>query len=167
MSETVFEINRTFWHMIDVAGQKSKRIRWTTYLEKNISSIIFVFSIVSYFQQMEECPHINRLDDAIEIYEGILVNPVIKLSSIIVFMNKYDLIKSTIKKYPPTIYYTKYKGQNDKDGYVKYVNNLFKSRATEKKLLYYQFKTTATDKTLMLKVMGSVRYMYALILETL
>ena len=98
ISETTIEMHNKFWHIIDVAGQVEKRTRWTTYFE-DYSVIVFILSSAGYCQVLEEDGSTNRLMDALGVFCGLLVNPILKPKNMIIFLNKIDLLDSFIKKY--------------------------------------------------------------------
>ncbi|KAI8913297.1 guanine nucleotide binding protein, alpha subunit [Gorgonomyces haynaldii] len=160
ISETVFEIDQKFWHIVDVAGQADKRARWATYFEKNLSALLYVFSTASYSQLMEEDGITNRLHDAINLYKQLLGNPVLKVPAVMVFMNKVDLLNERIKVHPIKQYLPQYSGENDKKSYLNYLNDLFKLEADNFKVTSYIYCTQATDKSAMKKVIASVKYQY-------
>ncbi|KAI8913303.1 guanine nucleotide binding protein, alpha subunit [Gorgonomyces haynaldii] len=99
ISETVFEIDQKFWHIVDVAGQKDKRSRWTSYMEKKVSGVIFVFSCAAYNQFLEEQPDTNRIVDALQLFQSLVKHPILKIEAIIVLFNKYDLLPAKLEKY--------------------------------------------------------------------
>ncbi|KAI8913305.1 G-protein alpha subunit-domain-containing protein [Gorgonomyces haynaldii] len=128
ISETVFEIEKKFWHVIDVAGQKDKRARWTTYMEKRLSGVIYVFSCAAYNQMMEEQPDLNRIDDAIQLFTSICTNSVLKVQR-----------------------------PNDKKFYMEWLQKEFVTISKNSNITSYLFKTTATDVQLMQKVLFSIK----------
>ena len=110
ITELVFNIGEHYWHLIDVAGQRDKRSRWTTYLDKKLNSIIYIISAPSYCQVLEECPESNRLSDALELFQSLLDNPIIQTPSYIVFMNKIDLLKQRLATHPVSEFIPAYQG---------------------------------------------------------
>ncbi|KAI8913658.1 guanine nucleotide binding protein, alpha subunit [Gorgonomyces haynaldii] len=156
ISETVFEINQKYWHMIDVAGQLDKRSRWATYFDKSLSMLMYVFSSASYCQRMEEDPTKNRLQDALTLYKQLLSNMILKMPSVTVFINKVDLLDDRIAKHPIKDYIPDYNGDNSKKSLLHYLSTLLEKAAQERSIPSYIHKTQATDKTMMKKVMAGV-----------
>ncbi|KAI8908376.1 guanine nucleotide binding protein, alpha subunit [Gorgonomyces haynaldii] len=157
MSETILPIDGKSWHFIDVSGQKDKRNRWATYMQKNIQGVVYVLSCAAYNQVLEEERELNRVVDAHKLFVSILESPILKLSSVVVMFNKFDLLDEKIKNYPIKKYLLDYPGEQDKNSYLTWLIKLFQKAAQDKKVEMSVFKTTATDKNLMLKVLGSVR----------
>ncbi|KAI8913308.1 guanine nucleotide binding protein, alpha subunit, partial [Gorgonomyces haynaldii] len=157
ISETVIEIDQKFWHIVDVAGQKDKRARWTSYMEKKVSGVIFVFSCAAYNQMLEEQQNLNRIVDTFQLFSFLVKNPILKLTSIIILFNKYDLLESKLAKYQIKDYLKNYTGNQDKPSYVQWLSDEFNAVAAESNVTPYIFKTTATDTKLMTKILFSIK----------
>ncbi|KAI8913307.1 G-protein alpha subunit-domain-containing protein [Gorgonomyces haynaldii] len=110
ISETVFEIDDKFWHIVDVAGQKSKRSRWTSYMERKATGVLYVFACSAYNQYLEEQPDTLRIVDAIQLYTSLVSDKLLNLNSIIVLFNKFDQLDEKIAKYPISKYLKNYTG---------------------------------------------------------
>ncbi|KAI8906939.1 guanine nucleotide binding protein, alpha subunit [Gorgonomyces haynaldii] len=157
ISETIFEIEKKFWHIIDVAGQKDKRSRWTSYMEKRVSGVMYVFSCAAYNEQMEEEQQTNRIMDALTLFAVIASDKMLKLTSIIALFNKYDLLEYKISKYKIKDYLKNYTGIQQKRQYVEWLQDQFYNIGKERNVKVYTHKTTATDRTLMRNVIDSVK----------
>ncbi|KAI8913309.1 G-protein alpha subunit-domain-containing protein [Gorgonomyces haynaldii] len=158
ISETVLEMDGKFWHFVDVAGQKDKRSRWTAYMEKNVSGVLYVFSCSSYNQVLEEQHDLNRIVDALQLYQSIITNPLLKLRSVIILFNKFDLLDDKLRQYQIRDYLKDYPSVQEKGQYIKWLMEQFQKPSLQHKVDSFIFKTTATDKQLMNKVIASVRF---------
>ncbi|KAI8903969.1 guanine nucleotide binding protein, alpha subunit, partial [Gorgonomyces haynaldii] len=157
ITETFFEIKDAVWSMVDVSGQRDKRSRWTHYFDKNVSGVIFLVSCVGYCQVLAEDPTVNRMDDALELFTQLTHNTILKLDSIIVLLNKIDLLEERLQKYPIKQHYPKYLGQNDKKSWLEYLATEFEEAADPTRVRTRTFKTQATDTNLMKKIIVSVQ----------
>ncbi|KAI8913304.1 G-protein alpha subunit-domain-containing protein [Gorgonomyces haynaldii] len=122
ISETVIEIDKKFWHIVDVAGQKDKRARWTSYMEKRVTGVIYVFSCAAYNQVLEEERDMNRILDALQLFQSLVKSPILKLESVIILFNKYDLLPAKLEKYPIRDYLPDY---TDKRSYMEWLQKEF------------------------------------------
>ncbi|KAI8913254.1 guanine nucleotide binding protein, alpha subunit [Gorgonomyces haynaldii] len=157
ITETIFNIDNQFWHFVDVSGQRDKRQKWAAYFDRDISGIVYVFSCVAYNQTLEEAPDQNRILDALQLYESLLEHPLLKPSSIIILMNKTDLLKDRIAKYQIKDYLPHYTGKNERDAYIEFLRGMFTVRAENTQCQPFIFKTKATDTKMMRKIILSVR----------
>ncbi|KAI8913306.1 G-protein alpha subunit-domain-containing protein [Gorgonomyces haynaldii] len=153
--ETIFHIDQKFWHIIDVAGQKDKRAKWTQYIEKwtqymekKVSGVIFVFSCAAYNEYMEEQPGVNKIDDALQLFASVCASHILQLENIIVLLNKSDLLDEKLKKYQIS--------EQDRKSYFAWLQRHLTKVASDHEITTFQFKTNATDVTLMRNVLFSI-----------
>ncbi|KAI8913310.1 guanine nucleotide binding protein, alpha subunit [Gorgonomyces haynaldii] len=106
---------------------------------------------------MDEDPTQNRMNDSLLLYNSLLVNTFLKLNSIIVFFNKYDLIDEKLKKYKIADFLPEYDGTNDKKAWIAWLEKKFGEKADQHNVVLHKHKTTATDPKLMKKVIESVK----------
>lgn len=64
-----------------------------------VTSILFVASLSSFDQVMEEDGSVNRMKDSITIFEEISNNEMLAKASIILFLNKRDLFEEKFDPY--------------------------------------------------------------------
>jgi G-protein alpha subunit len=57
------------------------------------SAIIFVAAVSSFDQYLREDPSVNRLYDALQLFESICNHRLLRSTSIILFLNKIDVLK--------------------------------------------------------------------------
>ncbi|KAI8908375.1 guanine nucleotide binding protein, alpha subunit [Gorgonomyces haynaldii] len=157
ISETKVTMDGKYWHFVDVAGHKDKRSRWTAYMEKGVQGVVYVFSCASYNQCLEEESSLNMIRDAQALFMSIVSNPILKLKSIIVMLNKYDLLDEKIKNHDIKQSLPDYPGEQTKESYLTWLVKQFNQVALDHNVEMTVFKTTATDTNLMTKIMSSVR----------
>ncbi|KAJ3105120.1 guanine nucleotide-binding protein subunit alpha [Phlyctochytrium bullatum] len=110
VTETEFTISNLVYKIYDVGGQRSMRQFWAPYFEGAITAILFVVSIAGYDQVLAEDPSVNRMYDAIALFQSICNNPLLKSVNIILFLNKVDLLQKKIQKSPIRRYFPDFEG---------------------------------------------------------
>ncbi|XP_065827324.1 guanine nucleotide-binding protein G(s) subunit alpha-like [Oscarella lobularis] len=93
--ETKFEVNRVTFYMFDVGGQRTERGKWIQCFT-GITAIIFVVACSGYDTYLREDPSKLRLEEAIELFESIWLNRWLLNTSMILFLNKEDLLREKI-----------------------------------------------------------------------
>ena len=92
ITEHVFEIQRVPFRFIDVGGQRSQRQKWFQCFS-DITSILFMVASSEYDQVILEDRRTNRVVESKSIFETIVNNKSFVNVSIILFMNKSDLLE--------------------------------------------------------------------------
>ena len=100
MSEIKFTIGTkprkmVTFHMVDVGGQRDQRRKWMQCFN-DVTAIIFVVPCSSYDIALRKDPTRNRLRESIDLFRQIWNNPFLKYVSIILFLNKQDLLSEKI-----------------------------------------------------------------------
>jgi len=173
ITETTFIIGDLTYRMFDVGGQRSERKKWIHCFE-NVTTILFLVAISEYDQLLFEDETVNRMQEALTLFDSICNSRWFIKTSIILFLNKIDRFKeklpvSPMKNYFPDyegklstgllqlIYVTKRsKGGSDYAAACDYILNRFVSlNQHETKQIYTHF-TCATDTTQIRFVMAAV-----------
>uniref|UniRef100_A0A914VTW0 Adenylate cyclase-stimulating G alpha protein n=1 Tax=Plectus sambesii TaxID=2011161 RepID=A0A914VTW0_9BILA len=94
--ETTFEVDRVRFHLFDVGGQRDERMKWIQCFN-DVTAIIFVCACSSYNMVLEEDESKNRLVESLELFDSIWRNRWLKLISVILFLNKQDLLAEKIR----------------------------------------------------------------------
>uniref|UniRef100_A0A5K3F6D5 Guanine nucleotide-binding protein G(s) subunit alpha n=1 Tax=Mesocestoides corti TaxID=53468 RepID=A0A5K3F6D5_MESCO len=115
--ETKFTVDKVQFHMFDVGGQREERRKWIQCFN-DVTAIIFVAACSSYNMVLREDPNKNRVRESLELLGSIWNNRWLKNISVILFLNKQDLLaekvksgKSKIETYFPA--YATYQAQPD------------------------------------------------------
>lgn len=115
--ETKFSVDKVNFHMFDVGGQRDERRKWIQCFN-DVTAIIFVTACSSYNLVLREDATQNRLKESLELFKSIWNNRWLRTISIILFLNKQDLLsekvklgKSKIEDYFPD--YKRYQTPND------------------------------------------------------
>eukprot|EP01135_Chromosphaera_perkinsii_P009590 Nk52_evm40s1810 gene=Nk52_evmTU40s1810 len=106
--EYKFCVKDNVYRMIDVGGQRSERRKWIHCFE-DVTAIIFVVALSEYDQTLFEDREQNRMKESLALFGTIVNYEWFKSTSIILFLNKKDVLKekveaSSIAKYFPEYY---------------------------------------------------------------
>ncbi|KAF8979296.1 hypothetical protein BGZ52_005064, partial [Haplosporangium bisporale] len=98
----------------DVGGQKSLRKYWAPYFD-DVDAIIFMAALSSYDQPCEDDPRMNRLQDALALFNSIVNHKLFDQTSIILFLNKIDIFQRKLDEGSTLVskFFPEYRGPND------------------------------------------------------
>ncbi|KAJ7628197.1 guanine nucleotide binding protein, alpha subunit [Mycena polygramma] len=141
-------ITREF-RIFDVGGQRAHRAKWVPYFD-DMSCIIFLAPISAFDQKLEEEPSVNRLADSVELWTRICSNKILEKTTLIVFLNKVDILQA---KLASGIRFADYVGSygrrpNDFDSASRYMQKQFGALLKEQSPLprpFYCHLTNAVD----------------------
>ncbi|CAO3600891.1 unnamed protein product [Absidia cylindrospora] len=149
ITETTFVIDDLTYRMFDVGGQRSERKKWIHCFE-NVSAIIFLVAISEYDQVLIEDETVNRMQEALTLFDSICNSRWFLKTSIILFLNKIDIFKDKLLKEPLSDTFPDFAGPDTYDVASDYILNRFVSlNQSDSKQIYTHF-TCATD-TLQIK----------------
>jgi guanine nucleotide-binding protein G(s) subunit alpha len=94
--ETRFSIDKVNFHMFDVGGQRDERRKWIQCFN-DVTAIIFVAATSSYNLVLREDSTMNRVCESLKLFESLWVNRWLRAISIILFLNKQDLLAEKVK----------------------------------------------------------------------
>ncbi|KAI8900573.1 guanine nucleotide-binding protein subunit alpha, partial [Globomyces pollinis-pini] len=97
-------------HFYDVSGLRRHRKQWISFFQ-DIDFIIFIVAIDSYDLTMAEDPSINRMHDALILFDETINNPLLEKSNVILFFNKIDLFDVKVQTVPIQKFFPDYAGK--------------------------------------------------------
>ena len=176
ITETTFIIGDLTYRMFDVGGQRSERKKWIHCFE-NVTTILFLVAISEYDQLLFEDETVNRMQEALTLFDSICNSRWFIKTSIILFLNKIDRFKEKLPVSPMKNYFPDYEGklssqspiynclqlagEADYAAACDYILNRFVSlNQHETKQIYTHF-TCATDTMQIRFVMAAVNGMLA------
>lgn len=109
ITETTFKIDNLIYRMFDVGGQRSERKKWIHCFE-NVTAIIFLAAISEYDQVLIEDETVNRMTEALTLFDSICNSKWFSSTSMILFLNKIDLFKDKLPKSKLVEYFPDYNG---------------------------------------------------------
>lgn len=84
------------WYIYDVGGSRTMRPAWLPYFD-DVHAIIFLAPISCFDEQLVEDRNINRLEDSFVLWKAICSSLQLSKTTLILFMNKCDLLEKKIK----------------------------------------------------------------------
>lgn len=94
--ETTFTVDKVNFHMFDVGGQRDERRKWIQCFN-DVTAIIFITDMSGYNLTLREDATQNRLKESLDLFKNIWNNRWLKNISIILFLNKHDLLTEKIE----------------------------------------------------------------------
>eukprot|EP00479_Gromia_sphaerica_P011833 TRINITY_DN600_c0_g2_i5.p1 TRINITY_DN600_c0_g2~~TRINITY_DN600_c0_g2_i5.p1 ORF type:complete len:241 (+),score=32.70 TRINITY_DN600_c0_g2_i5:262-984(+) len=90
--ESSLLVHKDPFHVVDVGGQRSERKKWIHCFE-GVTGVIFVIALSDYDLKLFEDERVNRMDEALSLFEEICNSRWFQKTSTILFLNKSDLFK--------------------------------------------------------------------------
>ena len=136
------------FRFVDVGGQRSQRQKWYQCFD-GVTCILFLVSSSEYDQILLEDKKSNRLIESCDVFEAIINNKTFSNVSIILFLNKTDLLaekihKSNIREYLPNKFPPNADSRNLEDVKNFELEMFTKRRRDTSRPLFHHF-TTAID----------------------
>lgn len=110
ISEYPFDMDRVIFRMVDVGGQRSERRKWIHCFE-NVTSIMFLAALSEYDQYLFESTKENRMQESQALFRTIITYPWFQQSSVILFLNKKDLLDEKIQRSHIKDYFAQFEGE--------------------------------------------------------
>ena len=144
-SEHVYDIRGIPFLFVDVGGQRSQRQKWYQCFQ-NVTCILFIVASSEFDQVLFEDRKTNRLVESCAIFETIVNNKAFENISIILFLNKKDLLEEKIRKVSIGHYFEEFRGNPQQlEEVQEFELSLFSSRVQERTRSFYHHFTTAVD----------------------
>ncbi|CAL1593743.1 unnamed protein product [Knipowitschia caucasica] len=138
-----FTIKKITLRIVDVGGQKSERRKWIHSFE-DVTSLIFLASLSEYDQVLEEKDTINRMTESLCLFSTIIHSPWFLSTSIILFLNKTDILADKIQTSDLKKYFPNFPGQRQSVEDAKtFIKKMYEEQSVNKTL--YPHFTCATD----------------------
>ncbi|GAA5828158.1 hypothetical protein JCM5353_007810 [Sporobolomyces roseus] len=156
ITETTFNSRDLQYRIFDVGGQRSERKKWIHCFE-NVTAVLFLAAVSGYDQVLLEDPDSNQMQEALMLFESICNSQWFVKTSIILFLNKVDVLKERILTSPVRAHFPDFQGDDtDYNAAKEFFKVKFTrlNRSTSKEV--YCHYTTAIDTSLVKVVMTSV-----------
>jgi len=122
-----FIIDGNKFQMYDVGGQRNERKKWIHCFE-GVTAVLFVAAISEYDQTLYEDETMNRVTEALVLFDEICNSRWFKKTSLILFLNKCDIFAEKIQKVPLTCCFPEYNGPQTYEDCAKYMQLQFEKR---------------------------------------
>uniref|UniRef100_A0A3Q2DYZ6 Guanine nucleotide-binding protein subunit alpha n=1 Tax=Cyprinodon variegatus TaxID=28743 RepID=A0A3Q2DYZ6_CYPVA len=143
--EYPFDMENVIFRMVDVGGQRSERRKWIHCFE-NVTSIIFLVALSEYDQVLAECDNENRMEESKALFKTIITYPWFEKSSVILFLNKTDILKEKIMYSHLATYFPEFTGpQQDPKAAQEFILKMYQEQNPNKDKKLYSHFTCATD----------------------
>lgn len=155
-----YQIEGITFEMYDVGGQRNERKKWIHCFD-NVTAVIFVAALSEYNQRLFEDQSMNRMTEALDLFEEITSSSHFLNSSMLLFLNKKDLFEEKVKRVPinETPDFSDYEGGPSYNAGVEYFEKKFKERFGKhdgQRMLYHHC-TCATDTENVKVVFGACK----------
>ncbi|XP_067272280.1 guanine nucleotide-binding protein G(q) subunit alpha-like [Pseudorasbora parva] len=118
-------IEKIILRFVDVGGHRSERRRWI-HCFNDVTSLIFVASLSEYDQCMLESNKENRMKESLALFNKIIHYPLFAKTSIILFLNKTDILAEKIQFSDLKAYFPEFEGKRqDVDDAMLFIRNLY------------------------------------------
>ncbi|KFM61420.1 Guanine nucleotide-binding protein G(q) subunit alpha, partial [Stegodyphus mimosarum] len=146
--------------MVDVGGQRSERRKWIHCFE-NVTSIIFLVALSEYDQILFESDNENRMEESKALFKTIITYPWFQNSSVILFLNKKDLLEEKIMVSHLVDYFPEYDGpKQDHIAAREFILKMYLSQNPDPDRMVYSHFTCATDTE-------NIRFVFAAVKDTI
>jgi len=95
--EAEFDVEGYHFRCFDVGGQRNERRKWIHCFE-SVTAVIFIVGVSEYDQKLYEDETQNRMLEALDLFNEICNSRWFENTSIILFLNKKDLLEEKLKK---------------------------------------------------------------------
>ncbi|XP_076977316.1 guanine nucleotide-binding protein subunit alpha-15 isoform X2 [Tamandua tetradactyla] len=125
INEYCFSVQKTNLRIVDVGGQKSERKKWIHCFE-NVIALIYLASLSEYDQCLEENNQENRMKESLALFGTILELPWFKSTSVILFLNKTDILEEKILTSHLATYFPSFQGpKQDAEAAKKFILDMY------------------------------------------
>jgi guanine nucleotide-binding protein G(i) subunit alpha len=156
ITETMFRVGELTYRLFDVGGQRSERKKWIHCFE-NVTALVFLVALSEYDQTLYEDESVNRMQEALTLFDSICNSRWFVKTSIILFLNKIDLFSEKLQHSPLGDYFPDYAGDSY-DAACDYLLHRFVSlnQAAASKQIYAHY-TCATDTNQIKFVLSAIQ----------
>ncbi|XP_013408489.1 guanine nucleotide-binding protein G(q) subunit alpha [Lingula anatina] len=158
--EYPFDLDSIIFRMVDVGGQRSERRKWIHCFE-NVTSIMFLVALSEYDQVLVESDNENRMEESKALFRTIITYPWFQNSSVILFLNKKDLLEDKIMHSHLVDYFPEFDGpQRDAQAAREFILKMFVDLNPDPDKIIYSHFTCATDTE-------NIRFVFAAVKDTI
>ncbi|XP_073699940.1 guanine nucleotide-binding protein subunit alpha-14-like [Garra rufa] len=161
ITDHCFTLEKMTLRIVDVGGQRGQRKKWIHCFE-NVMSLIFLASLSEYDQLLEENDKDNRMEESLSLFYTTIHSNWFANSSIILFLNKKDILAEKIQSSDLKTYFPDFHGKRrDAHDAMEFIRTLYKQKAvcneTKNSKHIYPHFTCATDTKNIQKVFNDVK----------
>lgn len=155
ITETNLSVKNFNIKVLDAGGQRSERKKWIHCFE-DITAVVFVLAVSEYDQVLFEDELVNRMHEAIVLFDSLCNSRWFSNTPFVLFLNKIDLFEKKLAKSNLKDYFPEYNGNtNDVDAAATFFEQGFLRLNRTKKPIYVH-RTCATDTESMKFILSAV-----------
>jgi len=155
VEEAQFMFEDLVFSIADVGGQRSERRKWIHCFD-GVTAILFCVALSDYNVTLREDHSIDRMREALDLFEGTINSTHFRNTTVILFLNKVDLFQSKILMNNLAICFPNYQGGGDFKKACSYVEARFRELVAYETPLYVHF-TCALDTNNIAHVINDVK----------
>lgn len=155
ITETHFKIGELTYKLFDVGGQRSERRKWLNIFD-SVTALVFLIAISEYDQKLYEDETVNRMQEAMTLFESVANSRWFIKTSIILFLNKIDLFRAKLPNSPLSNTFPEYKGGANYDAACSFLLEKFVSLNKNPSKSIYAHYTDATDTRALAFVISAI-----------
>jgi len=144
--EMNFELEKLPFVLVDVGGQRSERRKWLNCFE-DVTAILFLVGLSEYDQVLVEDDTVNRMHEALKLFEEICNSKWFGKVAMMLFLNKSDLFAEKIETVDLNVCFDDYDGGKNYKPALKFIEGKFMEQNREPTKDIFPHVTCATDKT--------------------
>ncbi|XP_037114563.1 guanine nucleotide-binding protein subunit alpha-14-like [Syngnathus acus] len=158
--EYPFDMESVIFRMVDVGGQRSERRKWIHCFE-DVTSIMFLVALSEYDQVLVESDNENRMEESKALFKTIITYSWFQSSSIILFLNKTDILQEKILHSHLADYFPQFSGpRQDALAAQEFILQMYQEQNPNKDKKLYSHFTCATDTE-------NIRFVFAAVKDTI
>ena len=155
--ETAFKYKHLNFQLIETAGSERQKLAQCF---KDVTAIIFCVDLCAYDQGTKDnSTFVNPMLESLKMFHLICSMPLLVETSAILVLNKTDLFKDKISRYPLTNCFPEYQGESNFEETLNYIRQQFENQNNGSKEIYTHF-TCATDTS-------NIRFVFEAVLNEL
>jgi len=144
------------FRIVDVGGQRSERKKWM-HCFQDVTSVLFCVALSEYDLKLYEDDTTNRMTESLRVFKEIINNKWFRDTSIVLFLNKFDIFEEKIQKVDLNVCFPDYKGGKNCGAAAEYIKQQFLALNDNVKRPIFPHYTTATDTADVQRVFDTVR----------
>ncbi|XP_019733577.1 guanine nucleotide-binding protein subunit alpha-14-like isoform X2 [Hippocampus comes] len=158
--EYPFDMESVIFRMVDVGGQRSERRKWIHCFE-GVTSIMFLVALSEYDQVLAESDNENRMEESKALFKTIITYSWFQSSSVILFLNKTDILQEKILHSHLADYFPQFSGpRHDASAAQEFILKMYQEQNPDKDKKVYPHFTCATDTE-------NIRFVFAAVKDTI
>jgi len=115
------------YQVIDVGGQRNERRKWIHCFD-DVTAIVYLVNLAGYASVLYEDPTVNRMTEALSVFENTVNNDTFGEVPIFLLLNKKDLFESLIKRKDLSTCFPDYQDGADVRKAISFISQQFRQR---------------------------------------